>query len=148
MKTLNTKKIFGLVAYNQIRRTAPREFPTIEEMNLTVEDILPTLAEKLKDFIKFREESDVVNASFTAGDVSEEDASKKIREIAIEANKWEQKHGREIESFDFDNNVFNTFFQQFERWGKMWFSTLEDFIEFRKHMNETNKQSGKPKDEK
>lgn len=145
MKTLHTRKIFALVAYNNIRRTAPREFPNIEEMKLTVEEILPEFVENLEEFIKFRKESDAVNDQFSAGELEEEVARAKIRDVALEAGKWEQKHGREMIDIEFENDAFNTFFQQFERWGKNWMNTVEDFMEFRQHINEANKQGGKSK---
>ena len=146
-KTLKTKRRFAYFAHLSLKGTPPKDFPTIEEMELTVEEILPALREEAKGYNVFRERADEVSTKLASGDMSSTEVEKVIKEINIDATKFENEHRLDEIKIELENSTFNTFFQQFERWGKEWFLKLEDFIEFRKAMNDTNKESGKSEKE-
>ena len=60
--------------------------------------------------------------------------------IMRESNKLEDTVGREEVTIEFEADIFNTFFQLFERWGRDWFFKVEPYLEFRKLMAQTNSQ--------
>ena len=138
MKTIKTKKLNIAICYNNLRNTAPKEFPTMIELDKTP-GILETLKEAVPKFVESSLEGEKMNADIISGKMKKEEISKMRNEYIQKATKFEIEHGDEVIEVEFENDDFNVFFQQCERWGKLWFVKLEAFIGFRKDLNEGNK---------
>jgi len=146
MKTLKTKTVNMVVCWNNLRRIPPKAFPNIEEIDKTF-SILRLLENEIADFAKTIRETDEIIKKLSFSESGEE---RKIiiekRDAMIkELNKLEEKYSDKRIEIEFENDEFNTFFQQFERWGKEWFVNIEEFLKFRQDMNETNSQSSDKK---
>jgi len=147
MKTLKAKKLDALFCWGGLRNTPPREFPTVEEIEATGK-ILDVLKGEIPSFVTLVKEGEEV--SDKAMEDPKGDAAKSSREdFAKKSIVLERGEGQDAIELLFEDAEFNTFFQQFERWGRLWFPKTEPFIEFRKAMVETNGQAkDKKKDEK
>ena len=135
-----------VVCWNNLRRIPPKAFPNIEEIDKTF-SILRLLENEIADFAKTIRETDEIIKKLSFSESGEE---RKIiiekRDAMIkELNKLEEKYSDKRIEIEFENDEFNTFFQQFERWGKEWFVNIEEFLKFRQDMNETNSQSSDKK---
>lgn len=146
MKTLKTKKVNVVICWNGLKNTPPKDFPSIEEMDKTA-GILDLLKEATPEFAKVLEEGEKMNTDIQSGKLeSDEKIMKAKTEFSKKSVLLEEKSGEDIVEISFENADFNAFFQQFERWGRVWFIRLEPYLEFRKSMNVTNaqpKQKGK-----
>ncbi|MBT9165078.1 MAG: hypothetical protein DDT23_01093 [candidate division WS2 bacterium] len=139
MKTLTTKKVFIVICWNGLRSIPPREFPTIGELEQTAK-ILDLFAEPIPEFIEVFEEGEKLNTDILTKKYDEKEIQEKRTEYLNKSNLLEIKAGDEIVEIEFEDAEFNTFFQQFERWGKNWFFKLSAYLEFRKDLNATNSQ--------
>lgn len=135
MKTLTTKKVNLVICWNNLRLVPPKAFPTIQEMEKTSE-VFDVLEAAVPTFVEAIMEGDELRKELAKNEAWQ--VKNKIWQA--KTNALEQKEGEEIISIDFENEVFNTFFQQFERWGKEWFGNIKEFLEFRKQLNITNAQ--------
>ncbi len=145
MKTLKTKKVNIVICWNGLKNTAPKDFPNIGEMESTA-NILENLKEGAGEFVALMEEGEKMNNDIASGKLSGPEAIMGARvDFTKKSTSLEDKTGEEIVDIQFEDNDFNTFFQQFERWGKNWFGKLDTFLAFRKDMNVTN---GQPKAKK
>jgi hypothetical protein len=124
--------------YDKLKRTPPKDMQSNDEIEQVLDGILPVIKPHVIEFVKFREASMAISDSFIKKQVSEEDANKKITELKGESLKYELDKGNEIIDVDFEKQPFATLFQLFERWGKEWLGTIEDFSELRKAMTATN----------
>jgi len=146
MKTLKTKKVNVAVCWNSLRLMPPKEFPTMAELEATTA-ILDKLQEGIPDFVKSSKELEKMNDEIILGKINDKEVEDVRKNYFKESSKLELETGDEIVEVEFENGEFNTFFQQFERWGKLWFPRLEGFLNFRKDMNVTNAQpKDKPKE--
>jgi len=141
MKTLKTKKVNLVICWNGLKNTPPKLFPTIGEMEKTA-DILELLKNAIPEFVEVLREGEKISEDIQAGKFAGEESLKVRRDFAKKSNALEQKVGNSEIPVEFENETFNTFFQQFERWGKEWFVKLEPYLAFRKEMTATN---GQPK---
>jgi len=152
MKTLKTKRINVVIAWNNIRLVPPKDIPTIVEMERTSE-IFTVLEEAIPDFVELITEGETLRKELSkTGDLPEAEIKKANEDWQAKNKKWQQqtnalevKTGDEIIEVAFENEQFNTFFQQCERWGKNWFSNIKEYLAFRADLNKTNAQ---PKEEK
>ena len=147
MKTLKTKRINVVIAWNNLRLVPPKDIPTIQEMEKTSE-IFTALEEVIPDFVKLIMEGEELRKELSkTGDLPESEIKKANEEWQVKNKKWQQetnllevKTGDEILEIEFENDQFNTFFQQCERWGKNWFGNIKEYLAFRKDLNDTNAQ--------
>ena len=144
MKNLRTKKRNIAICWNGLKNTAPREFPTMNELESTTA-ILDVLREAIPEFVESISEAEKMNTDIITGKIKSEDIAKARQDFFKKSTKIEMERGEKIVQIEFENEEFNTFFQQFGRWGKNWFAKLEAFLEFTKDMNDTNKQPAKGK---
>ena len=142
-KTLHTQRRLAYLVFNNLKNTPPKNFPTLDEMDLTVNDILPVFEGEVEGYIQIRKHAEDINLKLSINEVTQKEADDMIKELNIDAAKFEGQHKNDEVEVEFENSPFNTLFQQFERWGKEWFRTLEDFVDFRKQINKANSQSGK-----
>jgi len=68
---------------------------------------------------------------------------KRREEYLKKTNEIESKNGKEIVKIELENEDFNTFFQQCERWSKNWFNRIDGLMDFRKELNKTNSEPKK-----
>ena len=122
----------------------PKAFPSIGEMEKTG-DILELFEGAVPEFVKMLKEGDDLNAAIQTGKLGTEELMEKKTDFGKRSNLLEKDIGDRGVSIEFESDTFNTFFQQFERWGKEWFAKLEPFLAFRKEMATTN---GQPKGKK
>jgi len=142
MKIIKTKRVNIAVCWNGLRNTAPKQFPTIAEMEKTG-TILETFEEAIPEFVGMIKEGETLNKDIQTGKIKPEEIAKEKTEYGKKSNMTEGKMGDQEVSVEFENDEFNTFFQQFERWGKDWFAKLDAFLAFRKDINVANKQPKK-----
>lgn len=147
MKTLTLKRVVVWLMNNQLKNTPPKEFTNTEEMEKLINRILPTFKDYITDWAEREKEVKAIQREFAQKKLTEEDANKKLRELQNKMTDIELTKGEEEVSVEFEDDDFNSLFQMFERWGKNWFGTIENFIDVRDAMNETNRQS-KDKDKK
>ena len=144
MPTLKTKKVNAVICWNSLRNVPPREFTNIPEMEKTGE-ILATLEEEIPTFVAIIKEGEELNDKISAGSIAGEEVAKTKNEWASRSRLLENSEkGKEIE-IEFENENFNTFFQQFERWGKNWFTNIAEYLAFRKDMTDANSRPGAKK---
>jgi len=144
MKLLKSKKVNIAICWNSLRNMPPKDFPSIGELESTTA-ILDKLKEAIPEFVNSVLEGEKMNDKIILGRVNDEEVKKIRADYFNESNKLELEKGKEEVTVEFENEEFNTFFQQFERWGRFWFMKLEAFLEFRKEMCATNSQ---PKEKK
>ena len=144
MKTLTTKKLNIAICWNNLRIVPPREFPTLEEMK-KVEGILASLEKGIGEFVNSTKEGDQLTEELIlTGNINTNEGKEKREKFIAGATRMEKERGDEVVNIEFENDDFNTLFQQFERWGKNWFTKVSDYLVFREDLNTTNAQ---PKDE-
>jgi len=141
MKILKTKKVNIAVCWSGLRNMQPKAFPNIGEMEKTGE-ILELFANVAPEFVEMLKEGDILNTDIQTGKLGPEELMAKKQDFSKRSNLLEGNIGEKEVSVEFENDTFNTFFQQFERWGKDWFAKLEPYLAFRKAMTATN---GQPK---
>ena len=139
MKTLKTKKVNVLACWNGLKNMPPREFQSIAEMEKTG-TILDLFKEAVSELAEALLEGEKINTDIQLGKIVGEEIIEKKTEFQKMANGLEDATGKEEIEIALEDDVFNTFFQQFERWGKNWFQKVEDLLSFRKDLNLTNKQ--------
>jgi hypothetical protein len=138
MKTLKTKKVNVAICWNGLKNVPPKEFSNVGDMETTM-TIIGLLKDEIPEFVEILEKTDKVGIEFQLNPSNPEIVERRASVIK-EASKVELEKGEELVEIKFENADFNVFFNQFEKWGNNWFYKLEPYLDFRKDMNETNKQ--------
>jgi len=144
MKTLKTKRVNILTCWNGLRNVPPKNFSNIEEMEKTLV-ILDIFKESIPELTKILLEGDKMNMDIQLGKVKPEEIATVRGAFQKKANGIENATGDKEIDVSFEDDIFNTFFQLFEKLGVNWFMKLEGFISFRKDLNSTNQQPKNPK---
>jgi len=139
MKVLTTRKVNLAICWSGLRGVAPKDFPSVNELDQT-STILGKLKEAVKEFVGIIEEGEKLNTELMTGKVKGDEIEKRKKEYLKNSATVESENDKEVVSVEFEPDTFNTFFQQFERWGKNWFVKIETYLEFRKDMCDCNKQ--------
>jgi len=139
MKILKTKKVNLAICWNGLRNVPPKDFPTVDEMDRTVE-ILNGLEHTIPEFVKIFRDGEQLNIETQSGKIDPKKVGERRATYQKESGEIESKEGKVEVEIEFEDSVFNTFFQQTERWAKNWFMKLEPYLEFRKDINKTNAQ--------
>jgi len=140
MKTLKTKTVNVVMCWNSLKQIPPKEYATIEEIE-KVSDILDLFRDSISDFVKLIEEGEQLQKDIQSKRFTTEQITKKRGDFQTKSNILEDKKGKALIEVEFEDAVFNTFFQLFEKWGKNWFREIGSFIAFRKELNATNQQA-------
>jgi len=140
-KVLSTKVLYLQVCFNGLKNIPPKDFPSIDEMTKTIEDILPEIDKYIpKEYKDLMENIQKLRNDFSLEKITSEEATKLSNEYDALLRKYDITNQDNQTMIEFSKEAFNTFFQQFERWGKNWFNRLEDYMRFRKDMNKTNSE--------
>ncbi len=132
------------MCWGGLRNIPPKDFPTVGEIESTGR-ILKVLKDAIPEFVKVVDKGEEIGNKMTVTEKEEDKMAlqKERQDFIRESSKVEEDFGREVIDVAFENDDFNVFFQQFERWGKNWFFKIEQFIDFRKEMCATNSQPKK-----
>ena len=141
MKTLELKKVSVAIAWNGLKITPPKEFPTIGEIE-SASNVLDKLKEVIPEFVKIIEEGEAIGNEMMREKMTPE-LQKKREEYLKKTNEIESKNGKEIVKIKLENEDFKNFFQQCERWSKNWFNRIDGLMDFRKELNKTNSEPKK-----
>ena len=136
MKNLELKKVSIAIVWNGLKGTPPREFPTIGEIE-SASNVLDKFKEAIPEFVKIIEEGENIGNEMMRGKMTPE-LQKRREEYLKKTTEIENKHGKEIVKIELENEDFNTFFQQCERWSKNWFNRIDGLLDFRKELNKAN----------
>jgi hypothetical protein len=128
------------MCWNSLKQIPPKEYATIEEIE-KVSDILDLFRDSISDFVKLIEEGEQLQKDIQSKRFTTEQITKKRGDFQTKSNILEDKKGKALIEVEFEDAVFNTFFQLFEKWGKNWFREIGSFIAFRKELNATNQQA-------
>lgn len=138
MKTLKTSKFLLLVFFSKFRNIPTKEFKNDDQM-LLYRDI----KEKLKDiFSKF---NDVIQTrddyitQLRSGQLEKAEAEKKLNETQKKISELENKYKAKKQEIKLEKSQFNFIFDYFSRKGKEIFNKVEDYLEFKEDLNDTNK---------
>ena len=136
MKILELKKVSIAVVWNGLKSTPPKEFPTIGEIE-SASKVLDKLKETIPEFVKIIEEGEAIGNEIMSGKMTPK-LQKRREEYLKKTIEIENKYGKEIVKIELENEEFNAFFQQCERWAKNWFNKIDGFLDFRKELNKAN----------
>ena len=136
MKNLELKKVSIAIAWNGLKGTPPREFPTIGEIE-SASNVLDKLKETIPEFVEIIEEGEAIGNEMMGGEMTPE-LQKRREEYLKKTIEIENKHGKEIVKIELEDEEFNAFFQQCERWSKNWFNRIDGLLDFRKELNKAN----------
>ena len=145
MKTLKTKKYYIDRCYYSLNATRPSEFATFAEIE-SAGDILETLEDEAKDHYIFIKKAEEVNRKYHGvkpKDKRFQKQQEEINELNKQLSNKEYQDRSKLVTVNFEKDDFNQFFQFFQRWGKNWFFTIQEFSEFKKNMNEANSKADK-----
>ncbi|NCO11884.1 hypothetical protein GW924_04795, partial [Candidatus Pacearchaeota archaeon] len=140
-KNLELKKVFIAIVWNGLKSTPPKEFPTIGEIE-SASKVLDKLEEAVPEFVKIIEEGEVIGNEMMGRKMTPE-LQKRRGEYLKKTNEIENKHGKEIVKIELEDEDFNAFFQQCERWSKNWFGRINGFLDFRKELTKANSEPKK-----
>ncbi|MDD5065326.1 MAG: hypothetical protein PHQ35_11285 [Phycisphaerae bacterium] len=139
MKTLQTKKGYIALCWSGLASVPPRAFQPADIK--TTMEVIKILKESIPDFVASITEGEQIDADIKVDLIPAE----KIEEVRGDYNKraslLERNEGQKDVTVEFTPEAFNTFFQQFTNWGRMWFNRITDFADFQEAMDATNKQS-------
>ena len=140
-KTLKTKRVFAWAIYNNLRGTAPKDFPTTGEIKNTITSVLPALKAQVEPYIELLKKAEELSARVASKELDEAAAKEAVDKINVEWKAYNKDHGNEIVEVVLDDESFKTLKTQFERegWGKNWIANLEEFGELLEQFAEAGK---------
>ncbi|MCX6724241.1 MAG: hypothetical protein NT155_03680 [Candidatus Staskawiczbacteria bacterium] len=157
MKTLKTKQINFAVAWSFLKSIPPKEYDSMMDIERSVE-IVNKLAEAIPEFVEHKKAGEDFNKKIIRDEIKDEtEGDKVIKTAGQQIQEWHEaydkktdqlgdKQGNEVAEVEFDDAVFNTFFQfcNNKKWGaKTWFNAVPDYLGFLQDLNKANQQ---PKD--
>lgn len=139
MKTVKTSKVNVAICWNGLKNTAPKQFSSLGEME-KAGAIIELMGDSIPEFVEILKAGEKLSLELRSGAIPPEEMMAKKAEYEKKTSALETKSGSDVVDLGFEDDLFNTFFQQFEKWGKDWFTKLEPLLTFRKALNETNGQ--------
>jgi hypothetical protein len=116
----------------------PREFANIQEMESCIR-VIDRLSENVKEYVLLlKTKSEKLSEGRQK--MTQEEYGKAIEALNNEITELELRTGKEVKTCTFEDSDFNAYFQFFEKWGKNWFGTIQEYVEFRQSLNEANQQ--------
>ena len=138
MKTISVKRLQAYIVFLNLKRTAPKEFPDLDEMTVTVDVILPAFEKHAGRFAEFNKQSDVLGNERGIGKLSDEEWKEKVAVLQKQVREYELTSGEEIVQVELETTAYQKFIAQFDRWGKAWFTDLQEFVNFNKALRSTD----------
>ena len=139
MKVLKTKKVNVAICWSGLKNTPPREFASIADVEKSGK-VLENFKEVIPDFVEVLEEGEQISIDIQSGKVDPKDITAKQEAYHKKSMALEASNQTEEVSIEIEDDVFNTFFQQFERFGRNWFQKMETYLEIRANLIATNNQ--------
>ena len=143
MKKLELRKVSVAIAWNGLKTTPPKEFPTMGEIE-SASNVIEAMKEVIPEFVKIIEEGEAIGNEMMGGKMTPE-LQKRREEYLKKTSEIESKNGKEIVKIDLEDEDFKNFFQQCERWAKNWFNRIDGLIDFRKELTKANSEPKKKK---
>ncbi len=145
MKTFKSKKKYLVVVYFFFKNIAPKDIPTMDDMRLIYDNILPKFKEVAKEFIDIQDKVDEIQKSFRRLKKEEQEKEQKeadakllkLTNQLIELNDNEDEGEIELEDKD-----FGTMFDILKNNIKTMFRSCENTILFDRDLDSAN---SKPK---
>lgn len=130
-KTLKLRRIFVQAISNNLRNTAPKDYPTTAEIKATITEILPAMKEHVTEYAKVFEDARDVQAEFTDKKITQAEMDVKVAELNKRIVDYTRKEGQEVVEVALSADALKTLTEQFNRedWGKKWLQNLEEFAE-------------------
>lgn len=144
MKTLNTDKLLLAVFLSGLNGVKTKELQNVDEVEQfcelknKIEDALPKYTKA------FKEKQDLTR-QIRSGQLEQAEANKKSKELSDKFQKLDTKSRDKDIELKLEDSDFNLFFDLFSRKGKDFFQNPENFVSFKKDLNEANKQPKKSK---
>lgn len=130
-KTLSIKRVFAWAIYDNLKRTAPKDYPSTGEIKSTISDVLPALKEHVGEYMKLIKEAEELSVRVAEKKLGEEEAKAAVDKINEVWRAYNKEHGNDVVAISLDDEGLKTLKAQFERegWGKKWIVTIEEFGE-------------------
>ena len=147
MKTLSTQKKYLIAIYYFFKGIAPKDIPTMDDMKLIFDTILPKLKELVQDIISLQDKSDELFKAYNRLSKEEQKEQKneydaKLFVVTSKSIEINEKSSEDILEIELENKDFGTMFDILKKNIKTIFKTCEDTVIFDRHLDESN---GKPK---
>ena len=130
-KTLKIKRVFAWAIFDNLKRTAPKDYPTTGEIKSTISDVLPALKEHVKFYSEKIVEATELSERGISKEVGEEQVKLAVDKINDEWRAYNKAHGMDVVEISLDDEGFKTLKAQFDRegWGKKWVANIDEFGE-------------------
>src|SRR3990167_2990647 len=128
-KTLKIRRVFVWAIYDNLKRIAPKNYPTTGEIKSTISDILPALQEYIGSYIEFRKAAEELMQRVASRELKEERMKVEMDKINNDWRVYNKEHGDEIIEVVLGDEGFKTLKAQFDRegWGKEWVMNIDEF---------------------
>jgi hypothetical protein len=130
-KTLQIKRVFAWTIYDNLRKIAPKDYPTTAEIKATLSDILPALKPMSEKYASVLKRAEETQEKIISKEITEEAAKKIVEDLNKEWKGYNKVEGIEIVDIQMPEEGIKTLKAQFERenWGKRWIGNIEEFGE-------------------
>lgn len=141
-KILKIKRVYAYAIYNSLRITPPKDYPTTEEIKVTIGEILPEFKKNIVEYLEMVKKAENLTVSVAAKEVTEEEIKPKMDIINDEWKSYNKEHGQELVDISLDGSVFTTLKSQFNRdgWGQRWLANIEELGELIENFREADKE--------
>lgn len=138
VKTLKTKRVFVYAMWNNLRNTAPKDYPTTNEIKNTINEILPALKEGLGEYPVIMKKAVDLSEKIAGNEEKAKESDPAVKEVNEEWRKYNKEHGPDVVEVKFEGEAFKTLKDQFNRdgWGRKWIATVDEFGELLKAFDE------------
>lgn len=149
-KTLKLKRVYVYAIYNSLRSTPPKDYPTTEEIKITIADILPAFKSHIAEYLELVKKAEEISAAVGAKEVTEKEIQPKMDKINLDWKSYNKEHGHELVDISLDGSVFTTLKNQFNRedWGKKWLVNIEEFADLIEAFANAEKEKEEKKEKK
>ncbi len=130
-KTLKIRRVFVWAIYDNLKRTAPKDYPTTGEIKSTISDVLPALKEHVSFYADKIVKAVELSDKGIAKEIGEEELKAAVDKINDEWRTYNREHGNDVVEISLDDEGFKTLKVQFDRegWGKKWVANIDEFSE-------------------
>jgi len=140
-KTLKIRRVLAWSIFSNLKKIAPKDYPTTAEIKSTINDILPALKESVSFYSDTIKKAEDIQEKIIDKKITEEESKAEVEKLNIEWKDYNKNSGLEVVDINLDEEAFKTLKAQFERdnWGKSWMLNIEEFGELLEAFNEAGK---------